>query len=89
MKQGSTWILDAKEKAYIVADTFAKKNVMIKIKDNKYSEITILGKTSAQAGKPSIETTQKVVMHLDEDSDLVPDLLPTRILKHCAAAIAT
>ena len=88
MKQGSTWILDAKGKADIFADTFAKKNVMIEIEENKYSEITILEETPAQAGLPSIETTQKVLMQLDEDSALGPDLLPTRILKRCAAVVA-
>ena len=61
---------------------------MIEMEDNKYSEITILRETPAQAGMPSIETTQKVLMHLDEDSALGPDLLPTRILKRCAAVIA-
>ena len=61
---------------------------MIEIKDNNYYEITIRGETPAQAGKPRIETTHKVLMHLNENSVLGPDLLPTRILKRCAAVIA-
>ena len=61
---------------------------MIEIEENKYSEITIIEETPAQAGLPSIETTQKVLMQLDEDSALGPDLLPTRILKRCAAVVA-
>ena len=39
MKQGSTWILDAKEKACIFANTFAKNNIVIDMAANMYSEI--------------------------------------------------
>ena len=55
---------------------------------NRYSEIQIIHDAPAKAGLPTIETTQKILMQLDEDSAFGPDLLPTRILKRCAAVIA-
>ena len=61
---------------------------MITAEINKYSEIQIIHDAPAKAGLPTIETTQKILMQLDEDSALGPDLLPTRILKRCAAVIA-
>ena len=69
-------------------DTFANKNIMIEMKANKYSEITILREAPTQEALPSIDTSQKVLMQVDEDSALKPNLLPTRILKNCAATIA-
>ena len=88
MKQGSIWILNAKEKAHIVCNYLRKENIMIDMEDNKYFEITILGETPAQAGTLSIEITQKVLAQLNENIALGPNLLPTRILKRCAAVIA-
>ena len=55
MKQGSTWILNAKEKADIFADTFAKKNVMIEIEENKYSEIKSLKKRKLRRDCPVLK----------------------------------
>ena len=55
---------------------------------NDYSEIKIIREAPIQAGMPIIETTDKILTQLDEESALGPDMLPTRILKRCAAGIA-
>ena len=47
-----------------------EKNVMISAEINKYSEIQIIHDAPAKAGLPTIETTQKILMQLDEDSAL-------------------
>ena len=61
---------------------------MIKEEVNDYSEIEIICEALIQAGLPTIETTEKSLTQLDEESALGPDMLPTRMLKRCAAVIA-
>ena len=61
---------------------------MLTAEIDKHSEIQIIHDAPAKAGLPTTETTQKILMQLDEDIDLGPDVLPARILKRCAAVIA-
>ena len=87
LKQGTEWILEAEEKANCFANAFESKNVMIEAEVNEYSEIPCVHPTF-YCGPPTIEATEAALKALDEDSALGPDLLPTRILKQCAHALA-
>ena len=60
LKKKSDWCLDARQKADIFADTFERKNVMIKEEVNEYLEIEIIREAPVQAGLPTIETTEKI-----------------------------
>ena len=88
LKHGSDWCLDARQKVDIFAGTFERKHVMIKEEVNDYLEIKIIREAPIQACLPTIETTEKILTQLDAERALGPDMLPTRILKRCAAVIA-
>ena len=60
---------------------------MIEAEDNEYSEIRYV-QPLFFCGLPIVEATEKELASLDEDSALGPDLVPTRILKRCAKALA-
>ena len=56
-------------------------------KANEHSEV---GDAHAvfYCGMPTVEATENALYSLDEDSALGPDLVPTRILKHCSHVLA-
>ena len=87
LKRGTEWILDAESKANCFASSFETKNIMIDAKVNEYSKITYLHSTLF-CGMPTIETTKTALKTLHENNDLNPDMIPTRILKQCANALA-
>ena len=87
MKRWTEWILDAEDKANCFASAFEAKNIMIDAEVNEYSEIPYVHSTFV-CGMPTIEATENALKTLDEDSALGPDMIPTRILKRCAHALA-
>ena len=88
LKKGETWVMDTVEKADLFCDTFAKKNIMIPEEPNEYSEITAMHEQDDHFTVPTKDCTFDILKGLDEDSALGPDLVPTRILKKCAEALA-
>ena len=54
---------------------------------NEYSDIPY-SHPIFHCGLPTVEATEKAPASLDEDTALGPDLVPTRILKRCAKALA-
>ena len=83
------WVLQAKAKADLFADTFSKKFFLTAAVDNEYTQIPE-GPSRPQATMKNLtEKNAKDVMDkLREDSGTGPDLLPARILKHCADVLA-
>ena len=87
LKDESTWLLDAEQKANCFVKCFESKNVMIEEEANEYSEVDV-AHAVFYSGLPTIEATEQALKQLDEDSALGPDMVPTRILKHCAHVLA-
>ena len=83
------WVLDAKDKADLFADSFSKKFVLSAAVVNEYSQIPP-GHSRPQAKLKNLsEKDAKDVMEkLRVDSGTGPDLLPARILRHCADVLA-
>ena len=83
------WVLDAKCKADLFVNTFSKKFVLRGAEINEY---TALGKPphKVQTRYAALQEkdAEKVTNELCADSGTGPDLLPARILKNCAAALA-
>ena len=87
LKCGTEWILEAEDKANCFANAFEANNSMISAEENEYSEVPYVYPTF-YCGPPTIAATEHVLKTLDEESALGPDLIPTRILKQCAHALA-
>ena len=87
MKRGTEWILDAEDKANCFGNAFEAKHVTIDAEVNEYSEIPY-GHSTFFCGMPTIEATENALKTFDEDSALGPDMIPTRILKQYAHALA-
>ena len=75
------------EKANCFVTAFESKNLMPDEEANEYSDIPY-SHPIFHCGLPTVEATEKALASLDEDSALGPDLVPTRILKRCAKALA-
>ena len=88
LRVGNEWFMKAEEKASAFVDCFAAKNKMIAMEENEYSCIQDLQDQEGEAEVPGIPAVQKALEKLDVDSATGPDLLPTRILKYCAAVLA-
>ena len=93
LKNGSEWVMDSEAKADVFVDTFEAKNEMIAEEFNEYTELEAPpdGEVFSRSGEhimPGVEAVENQLQNLDEDSALGPDLLPTRLLKRCAHALA-
>ena len=84
------WHRDARSKAQLLADTFAGKCNLPEEEINQYSEIQELGVEwrSDRMKNLQEETVERVLANLKADSATGPDLLPSRVLKMCSAALA-
>ena len=83
------WILHAKEKADLFAHTFLKKCALSAEVCNEYTHIpqsTFRAQTKIKS--LTEKNAQEVMDNLRIDSGTGPDLLPARILKNCAEALA-
>ena len=87
LKDKSTWLLDAEQKANCFVKCFESKNVMIDKEANEYSEVDV-AHAVFYSDLQTIEATEQALKQLDEDSALGPDMVPTRILKRCAHVLA-
>ena len=74
-------------KSELFRERFGSKNYMIDEEANEYSDIAGVHPILF-CGMPTVEAIEKTLASLDEDSSNGPDLVPTRILKRCAKALA-
>ena len=88
LTDGKIWITAANEKADCFAETFSRKNVMEALEINEYTGIAIEHEAGADVRVPDMVVAVKLLQDLDESSATGPDLVPTRILKRCAGALA-
>ncbi len=83
-----SWAKSSEEKAAELSRTFRDKSVLPPVDENEYTELD----PPCTAQMPSFlrlrtRTVRKILRELDEFSGTGPDLLPTRILKKCAAEL--
>ncbi len=88
-RQDDSWALTPEDKAAELARVLRSKSQLPPQETNHYSDLT----TSAPARMlrmPKLRVTKvfSLLKDLDETSGTGPDLLPARILKHCAAELA-
>ena len=83
------WILECKEKGNLFVDSFSAKFTMTEAETNVYTELeTYPYKGQEYLYQITCEDAERLLANLREDSGTGPDLLPARILKQCAAALA-
>ena len=87
LKVDGQWHTGAQKKADAFVDAFAKKNVMDPLEENNYSRLNFQMEES-EFERPTEENVSEVLQALDESSATGPDLVPTRILKQCYAALS-
>ena len=81
---------DSQGKADLLANTLCSKFKLPEIADNGYAEISQeqVDWLHDRAKILTVDAACKVMQSLREDSATGPDLVPTRIIKRCAAALA-
>ena len=82
------WVRDAKGKADLLADTFARKNLMREAEENQFSGVQRRAVTMRSTDMPTEGGARHVLQHLDPSSATGPDELPTKILRECAECLA-
>lgn len=84
------WILENNEKAKLLRSTFASKFHVPEAEENAYSSLGLSPPSGSRCEEPVVsnEDAAAVLEALDKDSSTGPDLLPSRILKECSAALA-
>jgi len=88
-EEGCAWVLEPQAKADLLATTFTKKFLMAPARQNEYSKLEAATHGAQTCLKEvSEKVVQKEMEALKENSSTGPDLLPTRILRECAAALA-
>jgi len=83
-----TWVRDAVGKANLFAETFASKFVMPEAEDNKYSTVEDRGTVMNTLRTLTLHDAEKTLKQLEAGSATGPDVLPARILRECAIALA-
>ena len=83
------WVLQAKDKADLLSETFSKKYGLSVEEHNDYTGLANHVGQEQRGLKQLHEKDAETALHnLREDSGTGPDGLPARILKNCAAALA-
>ncbi len=85
-----SWALSAEDKAEELARVFRSKSQLPVVEENEYSALPGQAEGGMRAGflRLRVRTVYKLLKSLDESSGTGPDLLPARILKHCARELA-
>jgi hypothetical protein len=86
-KEGE-WVRDPAAKADLLAATFAGKNIMPPAQPNEFSKVLNKGTRMVHADVPTLGAAKYILEHLKDSSATGPDLLPSRILRECAAQLA-
>ena len=86
-KVDKTWVTSSVDKACLLAETFAAK---FSLHPEQANEYTLLPACSSVPDwdLPTKEKAEQLLKKLDEGSATGPDLLPTRLLHHCATELA-
>ena len=83
------WVLLPACRAQLFADAFSKKYVLRDAVQNEFSPAPACGRSKMSGFLPvRRRLALKTLQALMEDSAAGPDLLPTRVLKRCAASLA-
>ena len=81
------WVTTAKGKADLLAETFSEKNTLPEAEENCYT--TLAREEVQEDWEPTGQkTTEEVLDNLRDESATGPDLVPTRLLHHCARELA-
>ena len=85
-----TWTCDNKEKANALANTLANKYKLADLRSSNYSDIDEeqLNWLIDRGRTLHPLAARDIMKKLREDSAMGPDLVPTRIIKHCASSLA-
>ena len=86
--ENGEWVLEQTDEANLLARTFGSKNVLPEQATNEYSDLERKAGSQKQLRTLQVEEVTKILEGLDENSGTGPNLLPTRILKNCAAHLA-
>jgi hypothetical protein len=82
------WVLDAKGKADLFAASFSAKFKLPAAERNEYSRLDVVPwRPQGNIERISDGVVEKTLLKLVCDSATGPDLLPSKILKECAAAL--
>ena len=81
------WVMEPQGKPDVFANTFQDKYKLPDTEVNKYSELEQTVREST-VQKPTVEAVCQVLGKMQEHSATGPDLLPSKILKVCAAQLA-
>lgn len=86
-----TWALSSEDKASELARVFKSKSHLPPLEENEYSALPdadLDGRMRQGFLRLRVRTVYKFLLNLEENSGTGPDLLPSRILKQCARALA-
>ena len=82
------WVHAPTTKADLLARTFSSKNILPERVANEYTDLEGTAFQQKKLRTLQLGEAAKTMEALDEQSGTGPDLLPARILKHCAAQLA-
>ena len=89
-RPGDTWALSPEERAAELACVFKSKSDLPTATSNEYTPLTHTSSARMmRMPRVRVDTTYRILRKLDETSGTGPDLLPARVLKLCAAQLAT
>jgi hypothetical protein len=81
------WVLDNGGKANLFVQALSSKFILGAIEENEYTELEVSPFRNQKTFLAVTERCAKDVL-MNDESGTCPDLLPARILKHCASALA-
>lgn len=82
------WVTTASDKANLFSRTFGKKYTLPAAENNEYSTLEESAGVSPTWAEPKEEDAAATLKALNGRSATGPDLVPTRVLKECAAELA-
>ena len=83
-----SWVHEPSGKADLLAGTFSGKNVLPEVRTNEYTKLEPTIGRQRVIRQLTVREAAATLAALDEHSGTGPDLLPSRILKHCAQELA-
>ena len=90
LKSGAEWVLSSDGKAELLADTFVKKwDLIPQVGASDFSSIILFFRVDRSFVAIRVRNVKRVLLELDDSTATGPDLLPTRILRMLADALAS
>ncbi len=87
LKRGKEWAKQPAEKASLLAETFTAKSRLPAEHVNEYTPISRSDAALSGFLRLRVRKVRKILKDLDEQSATGPDLIPTIILRRCAAQL--